>query len=179
MLFESSLAHNSGASHQGPSYQEIPDPGMLPLAADVEMSLALGKLVVVVGEREVNSTGMDVHFVSKLVRSHDRALDMPTRSAKTPRAWPERLALLGLFPPIALLVRPHDSIKREKLTVRNHRIASFLPGFWKGTPLPPLGVPCRSLTRAGVVRRCCQRSRMRIYQSRLSRSPRMQTPFRR
>src|ERR1700756_5944830 len=41
---------------------------------------------------------MDVEGLSKILRAHGGALDMPARSAWSPRAFPTRLSRLARFP---------------------------------------------------------------------------------
>src|SRR5215469_12163893 len=41
---------------------------------------------------------MDVEGLSKILRAHRRALDMPARSAWSPRAFPTRFSRLARFP---------------------------------------------------------------------------------
>ncbi len=60
------------------AYQEVFDPGVLPLVALMEVGFTLGQLVVVMGERKVNAARVDVHLVTKLVGCHYGALNMPT-----------------------------------------------------------------------------------------------------
>src|SRR4051812_26206384 len=61
-------------------------------------TLSLRDLILVVREHQVVATAMDVDLRAQLLEVHRRALDMPARSAITPRAGPERLAGLGRFP---------------------------------------------------------------------------------
>jgi hypothetical protein len=76
------------------SYQEIVDPGVLALFALVEVRLTLSEFVVMVGERQVDAAGMDVHLLPKLVRGHNGAFDMPAGAACTPGTGPVRLTRL-------------------------------------------------------------------------------------
>ena len=71
----------------------------------------LSPLVLVVGETEVEATGVQVESLSQQVEAHDNALGVPTRSAFAPRRWPGRFARFGQLPErevarVPLLGRP-------------------------------------------------------------------------
>lgn len=56
--------------------------------------LRLGHFVIVVRERKVNATRVDVHLVAKDGGSHHRTFDVPTWSSFAPRRVPRRLSWL-------------------------------------------------------------------------------------
>ena len=60
--------------------------------------LALGELVLVVREDQVDRTGVDVERRPEVLHAHRRALDMPARPARADRRLEARLAGLGTLP---------------------------------------------------------------------------------
>ncbi len=60
--------------------------------------LALGDLVLVVREFQIVATAVDVEGVAQAAGRHHRALDVPARTARTPRRFPARFARLDALP---------------------------------------------------------------------------------
>src|SRR5690606_1440515 len=60
--------------------------------------LGLGDLVLVVGENEVGSAGVEVEIVAQEAARHGRALDVPTGPTRAPGRVPMGLAWLGALP---------------------------------------------------------------------------------
>src|SRR6478609_2986475 len=60
--------------------------------------LALGDLVLVVGEDQVDATGMDVERRAEVGHAHRRAFDVPARPARPDRGLPGWLAWFGCLP---------------------------------------------------------------------------------
>ena len=60
--------------------------------------LALGDLVLVVREDQVDAAGVDVERRSEVGHAHRRAFDVPARPARPDRGLPGRLAGLGALP---------------------------------------------------------------------------------
>src|SRR5207248_4683966 len=60
--------------------------------------LGLGQLVLVVRELEVEAAAVNVERFAKELHAHGRALDVPARPSRPPRAVPFWLARLGPFP---------------------------------------------------------------------------------
>ncbi len=52
-------------------------------------TLALGDLILVMGENEVHATGMQVEGIAEVFPDHRRALQMPARPALAPWRFPE------------------------------------------------------------------------------------------
>ncbi len=85
---------------------------MHPVAREsAECAFGLGNLVFMVGEDEVRTATVDVEAFTQITVRHGRALDMPARAARPPRALPRRLARLCRLPQReierALLVLTH------------------------------------------------------------------------
>jgi hypothetical protein len=59
---------------------------------------ALGHLVLVVREGQVDAAGVDVDGLAQRLVDHRRALDVPARTARAPGAVPLGLVLLGRLP---------------------------------------------------------------------------------
>src|SRR5690606_4391840 len=59
---------------------------------------ALGALVFVVGEDQIETAAMDIERLAQVVVAHRRALDMPPGPALAPGARPARFPRLGRFP---------------------------------------------------------------------------------
>src|SRR5918998_3647350 len=59
---------------------------------------ALGELVLVVGEEQVRAATVDVRPVGQVLLDHRRALDVPARTPRSPRALPRGLAGLRGLP---------------------------------------------------------------------------------
>src|SRR3712207_2572763 len=59
---------------------------------------ALGELVLVVRETQIRAAAMDVRSVWQMLLDHRRALDVPARPSRSPRALPGGLAGLGGLP---------------------------------------------------------------------------------
>ena len=64
----------------------------------VQAALALGDLVLVVGEDEVHAAAVDVDALAQELHAHGRALDVPAGAARSPGALPGGLAGLGGLP---------------------------------------------------------------------------------
>lgn len=64
----------------------------------VVIGLRLCKLVLMVGENQIDSSWVDVHLLAEDWHCHGRALYMPTRTAFAPRWGPFGLFRLGSFP---------------------------------------------------------------------------------
>ena len=62
------------------------------------MSLGLGYLVIMMGKLEVLSSRVNVNTSRDNTRAHNRALNVPARSADTPRGIVLRLIFLGFLP---------------------------------------------------------------------------------
>src|SRR6186713_2241282 len=60
--------------------------------------LALGDLVLVVGEDQIDPTGMDVERRAEMSHAHRRAFDVPPRPALPDARRPRRLARLRSLP---------------------------------------------------------------------------------
>ncbi len=60
--------------------------------------LALGDLVLVVGEDVVHAAGVDVEALAEVLHAHRRALDVPAGPAGAPGRVPAGLARLGPLP---------------------------------------------------------------------------------
>jgi len=76
-----------------------------PLGA-AKVGLCLGNLIVVMGESQVNTPGMNVQLVTKNVAGHHGALNMPAGPPLAPGRVPERLPLLRLLPESKVRGRP-------------------------------------------------------------------------
>jgi len=59
---------------------------------------ALGDLVLMMGEDEVQPAAMDIEGHAQQLLRHSRALDMPAGPALAPGTVPAGLAFLGRFP---------------------------------------------------------------------------------
>ena len=59
-------------------------------------ALALGDLVFVVREEQVDASGVEVDGLAKVLFAHRAALDVPARAALAPRRGPEVVPVLGL-----------------------------------------------------------------------------------
>ena len=59
---------------------------------------ALGDFVLMVREDQVQPATVDIEVLAEDRPAHRRALDVPARPARAPRALPRRLARLGLLP---------------------------------------------------------------------------------
>ncbi len=57
-------------------------------------ALRLGNLVLMVGENQVLPPAVDVKRLAQVLQGHSTALNMPARSALTPRAFPRWLTRL-------------------------------------------------------------------------------------
>lgn len=68
-----------------------------PLIALV-VGLGLSQLVVMVREGEIDSSRVNIHAAAQDLRSHHRALNVPSGTARTPRRVPSGLARLGGLP---------------------------------------------------------------------------------
>src|SRR5690349_7244909 len=68
-----------------------------PLVALV-VGLGLSQLVVMVREGEIDSSRVNVHSAAQNLRSHHRALNVPSGTTRTPRRIPSGLARLGSLP---------------------------------------------------------------------------------
>jgi len=68
--------------------------------------LALGHLVLVVGKDQVPSAAVDVEGLAQVAGTHGRALDVPARSARAPRALPGGLTRLRGLPQSEVLRVP-------------------------------------------------------------------------
>ena len=80
---------------------EVHHAGVQPVARELpvaERALRLRDLVLVVREDEVGAAAVDVERLAEVAVRHRRALDVPARAARAPRALPERLAGLGRLP---------------------------------------------------------------------------------
>ena len=64
----------------------------------VARRVALGALVLVVREDEVDAAAVDVELRAQVERGHRRALQVPARPSPAPRRRPRRLARLGGLP---------------------------------------------------------------------------------
>src|SRR5262249_10851478 len=62
------------------------------------IGLALRDLVLVVREDQVLAAAMDVERLAEVFHGHRRALDVPARPPRTPRALPRGLARLRALP---------------------------------------------------------------------------------
>lgn len=91
------LAHLGARYTQMSDVQEVVDPRVLACAATVKR-LTLGELVVVVREGQIDTARVDIHLLTKLIRRHDRALDMPTRATIAPWTLPVGLAGFRFLP---------------------------------------------------------------------------------
>jgi hypothetical protein len=69
-------------------------------------ALALGHLVLVVREHQVEAAAVDVEGDPEELPGHGRALDVPARAPVAPGARPRRLALLGRLPEREVLRGP-------------------------------------------------------------------------
>ena len=78
----------------------------------------LGQLVLVMREAQVEPTAVDVEILAEVLRRHGRALDVPARSAPTPRSRPRGGAGLAGFVRLpqsevpGVLLAPHVRIVR-------------------------------------------------------------------
>src|SRR2546429_1888315 len=62
-------------------------------------ALALGNLVLMVREAQIDSASVDIELLAEVFGRHGGALDMPAGEADTPRAGPVHLAfLISVFP---------------------------------------------------------------------------------
>ncbi len=101
----------------------------LPLAA-----FALGDLVLVVGEEEIEPAAVKVEGLSQELAAHGRALDVPAGATLAPRAVPRGLAGLGGLPQrkverLALLLSDLDALAGlhvVELSLREPRIRGVL-----------------------------------------------------
>ena len=109
---------------QVPAVEEV----VHPLVVAVEC-LRLGALIVVVGELQVPSTGVDVHVVAEDIRRHNGALNVPTRAALSPRRGPSWLTRLRELPQGEVIRRTLFAVHRLRqraLTLRHLRFGSGL-----------------------------------------------------
>ena len=67
------------------------------------MGLSLGYLVIMMGKFEVLSSRVNVNTSRDNTGAHNRALNVPTRSADSPRGIVLRLILLGFLPKSKIL----------------------------------------------------------------------------
>src|SRR5918994_2365982 len=86
---------------------------MHPVAREgqAECTLGLGNLIFVMRKHQVSPAAVDVERLAKILGAHRRALDVPARPARTPRAFPGRLAGLARF--------PESEIQRRSLALIN------------------------------------------------------------
>ena len=61
-------------------------------------ALALGDLVLVMGEDEILAASVDVERVAQVLHGHGGALDVPSGPPRSPGTLPRRLARLGTLP---------------------------------------------------------------------------------
>ena len=76
---------------------------------DAAGRLGLGDLVLVVGEDEVDAAAVDREVGAELLLGHRRALDVPARAARAPRASPRRC------PPPPCCALPEREVERVLL----------------------------------------------------------------
>src|ERR1700719_4498877 len=61
-------------------------------------SLGLCNLIFMVRKREVHTAGMNIERFAKVLHGHGRALNVPTRAARTDSCAPEEFALFWRLP---------------------------------------------------------------------------------
>ena len=83
--------------HLAAVYEEVGavDPVLEELDGVAAGAFALGDLVLVVGECEVDAAGVDVEVVLEVLHAHGRALEVPAGAALAPWALPEDVAVAG------------------------------------------------------------------------------------
>ena len=69
-------------------------------------ALALGDLVLVMREAQVDTAGMDIELLAQVFGRHGGAFDMPAGEASTPGTFPVHLAaFVAMFPQREILWR--------------------------------------------------------------------------
>src|SRR2546430_9498039 len=71
-----------------------------------EGRFGLSNLVFVMGKNQVSAATMDVERLSKILRAHRRALDVPAGSPRPPGTIPRRFARFAGFPQRKIKWRP-------------------------------------------------------------------------
>ncbi len=61
-------------------------------------TLGLGDLILVMWEHKITAAAMNIDLLAQMLEVHGRALNMPARSPRSPRAIPEWLAGFGTLP---------------------------------------------------------------------------------
>jgi hypothetical protein len=61
-------------------------------------SLRLAELVIMMGKSKIHSSTMEVNDLAENLGRHGRALNVPARSSRAPRAGPRRLTGFARFP---------------------------------------------------------------------------------
>ncbi len=97
--------------------------------------LALGDLVLMVREYEVNSSGMDVEGRAEIGHAHGRALDVPARPSRSDGRIPAGLFVLGPLPEsevadviLAVLVRLDSLADAHPLGIESGQSTVGRPG---------------------------------------------------
>ena len=115
--------------------------------------LALGDLILVVGEDQVLAAGVDVDLVAQIFLGHHRALDVPAGAALAPRGLPVRLPLLLRLPEhevggiLLSLLAGHLDLPESRLEIvqilvgQLAVILELLHAVVDGAVLRPVGVP--------------------------------------